>query len=150
MGDLIATVDDDGGTSLAALADDLVLELDELLPILDAGELLQRMEVEEGQLRLTAAGQQLRAASEEGQQGWLRAQLVAHVPLIWSLQAALEASPRAEVEGERELELLNEQFTRTEAAAVFATLVSWTRSCGLYRYNRERDVFRLAEVGADD
>jgi hypothetical protein len=93
---LAATVDDDGGTSLAELADDLVLELDELLPILDAGELLQLMEVEEGQLRLTAAGQQLRAAT------------------------------------------------------IFGTLVSWTRSCGLYRYNREQDVFRLAEVGADD
>ena len=32
----------------------------------------------------------------------------------------------------------------------FGTLVSWTRSCGLYRYNREQDVFRLAEVGGDD
>jgi len=150
IGDLIATVADDGGTSLAELADDLVLELDELLPILDAGELLQLMEVEEGQLRLTAAGQQLRAASEEGQQELLRAQLVAHVPLIRRLQAALEASPRGEVEGDTVLELLNEQFTRTEAAAVFETLVSWTRSCGLYRYNREQDVFRLAEIGGDD
>jgi len=150
IGDLIATVDDDGGTSLAELADDLVLELDELLPILDAGELLQLMEVEEGQLRLTAAGQQLRAASEEGQQELLRAQLVAHVPLIRRLQAAMEASPRLEVEGESMLDLLNEQFTRSEADAVFETLVSWTRSCGLYRYNREQDVFRMAEVGADD
>lgn len=151
VGDLIATVDDDGGgTSLAELADDLVLELDELLPILDAGELLQLMEVEEGQLRLTAAGQQLRAASEEGQQELLRAQLVAHVPLIRRLQEALEASPRGEVEGDSVLELLNEQFTRTEAAAVFGTLVSWTRSCGLFRYNREQDMFRLAEIGGDD
>jgi hypothetical protein len=72
------------------------------------------------------------------------------VPLIRRLQTALEASPRTEVEGERVLELLNEQFTQTEAAAIFGTLVSWTRSCGLYRYNREQDVFRLAEVGADD
>ena len=150
VGDLIATVDDDGGTSLAELADDLVLELDELLPILDAGELLRLMEVEEGQLRLTAAGQQLRTSSEEGQQELLRTQLVAHVPLIRRLQEALEASPRGEVEGDSVLELLNEQFTRSEAAAVFGTLVSWTRSCGLYRYNREQDMFRLAEIGGDD
>jgi hypothetical protein len=33
---------------------------------------------------------------------------------------------------------------------VFETFVSWTRSCGLFRYNREQDRFRLVaeEVSA--
>ncbi len=79
-----------------------------------------------------------------------RADHLASGGLIGRLQEALEASPRGEVAGDSVLELLNEQFTRSEAAAVFGTLVSWTRSCRLLRYNREQDVFRLTEVGGDD
>nr|WP_255380883.1 AAA-associated domain-containing protein [Synechococcus sp. 1G10] len=60
------------------------------------------------------------------------------------MQVALEASPRAEVEGDTVLERLNEQFTGQEAEAVFDTFISWTRSCGLFRYSREQDLFRLA------
>lgn len=141
--DLIATVPETGGISLAELADELVLELDDLLPILDAGELLELMEVDGGRLVLTAEGQRLKDASEEGQQLLLRRQLIDHVPLVAQIQEAILASARGEVEGDEVLDLLNEQFTGPEADAVFETFVSWTRSCGLFRYNREQDRFRL-------
>lgn len=42
------------------------------------------------------------------------------------------------------LERLNEQFTGQEAEAVFDTFISWTRSCGLFRYSREQNRFQLA------
>ena len=140
--DLIATVPEDGGISLADLADELVLELDALLPILDAGELLALMEVDGARLTLSPIGLALRGASEEGQQALLRQQLLAHVPLVAQLQQRLDDSRRGEVEGDSVLDLLNEQFTNKEAEAIFETFVSWTRSCGLVRYSREQDRFR--------
>jgi NitT/TauT family transport system ATP-binding protein len=144
VGDLVALVPETGEISLAELADELVLELDDLLPILDAGELLALMDVDDARLRLTDAGRRLRDADEDGQQLLLRQQLLEHVPLVRQLQAALEASPRGEVDGDTVLERLNEQFTGQEAEAAFDTFISWTRSCGLFRYNREQDRFRLA------
>lgn len=142
--DLVAQVPETGGISLAELADELVLELDELLPIIDAGELLGLMEVDDAQLELTEAGRRLRAAEEEEQQELLRSQLLSRVPLVRQLQEALDASPRGEVDGDTVLARLNEQFTDQEADVVFDTFISWTRSCGLFRYNREQDRFRLA------
>ncbi|MCP9848539.1 AAA-associated domain-containing protein [Cyanobium sp. Morenito 9A2] len=127
-GDLVALVPETGAISLAGQAEELVLELDDLPPMIDAGELLALMDADGARLQLTVAGRQL----------------LKHVPLVRQLQAALEASPRGEVEGGTVLEQLSEQFTGQEAEAVFDTVISWTRSCGLFRYNREQDRFRLA------
>jgi NitT/TauT family transport system ATP-binding protein len=133
------------GISVAELADELVLELDDLLPILDAGELLELMAVDGARLGLTAVGRALAEASEEEQQRLLRSQLML-VPLVRRLQEALEASPKAEVEGDFVLDLLSEQFTQPEAEAMFETLVSWIRACGLFRYSREQDRFRASDA----
>lgn len=143
--DLITTMPRDGEIALADLADELVLELDDLLPILDAGELLRLMEVEGSALRLTADGLQLQQANEEEQQRLLRTALLTHVPLIHQLQEALEQSLKGEVDEETVLEALDDSFTGPEAEAILATLVDWTRSCGLLRYSRERKRFRLAD-----
>jgi NitT/TauT family transport system ATP-binding protein len=142
--DLITTVPERSGIALAELADELVLELDDLLPIIDAGELLQLMLVEGSALQLTGEGLALREAGEEERQRLLRSALLTHVPLVRQLQEALEASPKGEVEEETVLELLDDAFTGPEAEAILATLVDWTRSCGLVRYSRERKRFRLA------
>jgi NitT/TauT family transport system ATP-binding protein len=148
--DLLELVPEQEGISLAELADELVLELDDLLPIIDAGELLALMEVDDAHLRLTAEGRTLLAADEEGQQDLLRRQLLAHVPLAAELQRALEASSRGEVDGDRVLDRLSEEYTRTEAEAMFDTFVSWVRSCGLFRYSREQDRFRSATAEAEE
>ena len=143
--DLLSLVPEQEGISVAELADELVLELDDLLPILDAGELLELMAVDGARLGLTAVGRALAEASEEEQQRLLRSQLML-VPLVRRLQEALEASPKAEVEGDFVLDLLSEQFTQPEAEAMFETLVSWIRACGLFRYSREQDRFRASDA----
>jgi len=115
----------------------LLLGLSLELPIIDASELLGLVEVDDAHLELTEAGQRLQDADEEEQQELLRRQLLARVPLVRQLQEALDASPRGEVDGDTVLDRLNEQFTDQEAEVVFDTFISWTRSCGLFRYNRE-------------
>ena len=122
--DLLTLVPEQEGISVAELADELVLELDDLLPILDAGELLQLMAVDGARLGLSPVGR----------------------ALVRRLQEALDASAKAEVEGDFVLDLLSEQFTQPEAEAMFETLVSWIRACGLFRYSREQDRFRAGDA----
>ena len=144
--DLLTLVPEQDGISVAELADELVLELDDLLPILDAGELLELMAVDGARLGLSPVGRVLAEASEEEQQRLLRSQMLLHVPLVRRLQEALEVSAKDEVEGDFVLDLLSEQFTQPEAEAMFETLVSWIRACGLFRYSREQDRFRAADA----
>ena len=66
----------------------------------------------------------------------------------------MQTVPRGHVCGETArrdfvLDLLSEQFTKTEAEAVFETLVSWIRACGLFRYSREQDRFRPGDGPGD-
>ena len=144
--DLLTLVPEQDGISVAELADELVLELDDLLPILDAGELLELMAVDGARLGLSPVGRVLAEASEEEQQRLLRSQMLLHVPLVRRLQEALEVSAKDEVEGDFVLDLLSDQFTQPEAEAMFETLVSWIRACGLFRYSREQDRFRAADA----
>jgi len=144
--DLLTLVPEQEGISVAELADELVLELDDLLPILDTGELLQLMAVDGARLGLTPVGRALAEASEEEQQRLLRSQMLLHVPLVRRLQEALDLSAKGEVEGDFVLDLLSEQFTQPEAEAMFETLVSWIRACGLFRYSREQDRFRASDA----
>ncbi len=148
--DLLTLVPEQEGISVAELADELVLELDDLLPILDAGELLQLMAVDGARLGLSPVGRALAEASEEEQQRLLRSQMLLHVPLVRRLQEALDQSAKAEVEGDFVLDLLSEQFTQPEAEAMFETLVSWIRACGLFRYSREQDRFRAGDALESD
>jgi NitT/TauT family transport system ATP-binding protein len=144
--DLLTLVPEQEGISVAELADELVLELDDLLPILDAGELLDLMAVDGARLGLSPVGRALAEASEEEQQRLLRSQMLLHVPLVRRLQEALDGSAKGEVEGDFVLDLLSEQFTQPEAEAMFETLVSWIRACGLFRYSREQDRFRAGDA----
>ena len=144
--DLLTLVPEQEGISVAELADELVLELDDLLPILDAGEMLELMAVDGARLGLTPVGRALAEASEEEQQRLLRGQMLLHVPLVRRLQEALDLSAKGEVEGDFVLDLLSEQFTQPEAEAMFETLVSWIRACGLFRYSREQDRFRAGDA----
>ena len=144
--DLLTLVPEQEGISVAELADELVLELDDLLPILDAGEMLELMAVDGARLGLTPVGRALAEASEEEQQRLLRGQMLLHVPLVRRLQEALDLSAKGEVEGDFVLDLLSEQFTQPEAEAMFETLVSWIRACGLFRYSREQDRFRASDA----
>lgn len=52
--------------------------------------------------------------------------------------------PETGVDGDTVLDRLNEQFTDQEAEVVSDSFISWTRSCGLFRYNREQDRFKRA------
>jgi NitT/TauT family transport system ATP-binding protein len=58
--------------SVAELADELYLEVDDLLPLIDALELLELAQVEAGQMELTPRGADLRRCRHPGVQGDVR------------------------------------------------------------------------------
>lgn len=61
-----------GPLSVAELADELYLEVDDRLPLIDALELLELAQVEAGQMGLTPGGADLRRCRHPGVQGAVR------------------------------------------------------------------------------
>lgn len=136
-----------GQEDLYRLAEDLGLEADELLPVVEAADLLDLVEVIEGDVVLTEAGQRFAAADREGRQRLFRRQLLDRVELVRELAGALKASPRRQLVAGAFRTRLEAAFSRAEAARQLETAIAWARYAGLVRYDPGRDVLTLTHEG---
>ena len=82
-----------GRADLPALADDLQLELDELLPLGEVLQLLGLGVLEEGDLRLTERGRQYVEADTDARKSTFAAALRANVPLAAQIRRVLDDRP---------------------------------------------------------
>jgi NitT/TauT family transport system ATP-binding protein len=74
-----------GPLSVAELADELYLEVDDLLPLIDALELLELAQVEAGQMELTPEGQTFAGADIQASKEMFAAAALARAPLVRAL-----------------------------------------------------------------
>ena len=80
----------DGRADLPALAGLLQMELDELLPLGEALQLLHFAVLEEGDIRLTEAGKRFVEADTDSRKQQFAAALRAHVPLVRNIRQVLD------------------------------------------------------------
>ena len=66
---------------VALLADDLDLEIDEILPAVEFAEVLQMVKVQDGRATLTETGQEIHRCLHPGSQGAPPGSIAAHDPL---------------------------------------------------------------------
>lgn len=119
---------------LAELGRELQLELDELLPLVDAAALLQLARPEAGDLVLTEVGQQLAEADLQKEKQLFRQQALARVALLCRIAEDLAAAPEQRMDKERYLERLREHFSEGEAEAQLQTLIEWGRYAEIFTY----------------
>ncbi|MBX5458465.1 MAG: AAA-associated domain-containing protein [Thermogemmatispora sp.] len=132
-----------GRADLAELGRELQLELDELLPLVDAADLLQLARPEEGDLVLTAVGRQLAEADVQEEKRLFRQQALARIALLRRIAEDLAAAPGHRVDEERYLERLREHFSEGEAEAQLQTIIDWGRYAEIFTYQEEAGVFAL-------
>lgn len=122
-------------TDLYRISDDLRLELDDLLPIVEAGELLGFMTVQEGDLLLTNLGQAYADASILARKEMLAGRVL-RLPVIAWIYEILRRDDNQRVAWEFFLnELQNDFGDLTEAQLDIA--ISWARHAELFAYDDE-------------
>src|SRR5215472_9220747 len=92
LGLLVLLKDHHGEDDLARLADDLDLEIDEILPSSDWAEVLGLVRVDDGRMTFTASGKALVDASIRERKTLLRDQLLKST-LFATLARSLETAP---------------------------------------------------------
>ncbi len=132
------------------LAADLGLEARDLLPVVEAADLLDLVEVIEGDVVLTEAGQKFTGADPEGRRRVVRRQLLDRVELVRGMIQALKASPRRQILAGVFRARLEQVFSRAEAARQVETAIAWARYAGLVGYDPNLDLLSLTDEGADD
>jgi NitT/TauT family transport system ATP-binding protein len=144
---LVEMIADQGGREdLPKLAERLRLEIDDLLPTVDAAVLLGFAEIVEGDVILTPAGKEFATADVEQSWQLFRKQLIERVPFIATVMGALREKQSGGVEKEFFLDILDEHFSESETERQFDTLISWGRSAQLFEYDADEERLYLPEV----
>jgi NitT/TauT family transport system ATP-binding protein len=123
-----------GSEDVARLADDLDLEIDEILPSLDYAEALGLMKVVDGRANLTDIGREMLSASIRERKTILREQLK-KTTLFKTILRALETSPNGRLTEEDVQRLL--AFTTAPSDSYVLNIINWGRYAELFRYDSD-------------
>lgn len=139
----------EGSDDLPRLAERLQLEVDDLLPILDAAVILGFAKVSQGDVRLTDIGQDFATTTILRSKDLFRQQVLAHVPVLNSILQTLREKRNGSMRADFFLDFWNEHFPPTEADRQFATAIDWGRYAELFEYDASEDRLYLPEVRSD-
>jgi NitT/TauT family transport system ATP-binding protein len=142
-------IDKGGREDVYRLADDLAFEIDDLLPIVDAAQLLGFLRVEEGDVVITPEGADFANAEILRQKELFRKAAVDHVLLLRQITRALDTKADHTVPEDFFLDMLDEQFSEDESLRQLETAVTWGRYAGLFDFDAARRRFVQPEEEAE-
>lgn len=136
----------EGMDDIPQLSERLQLEVDDLLPILDAAVLLGFAEVSEGDVKLTEIGQDFATTTILRSKDLFRQQVLNNLPVIGSILQTLRGKKSGSMRSDFFLDLWDEHFPRAEAERQFSTAVDWGRYAELFEYDASEGRLYLPEV----
>jgi NitT/TauT family transport system ATP-binding protein len=143
---LLEMLPQDGSrTDLYKLAEDLGLEVDDILPIIEAGVLLGFVSIAEGDVQITEGGIQFAEADILSQKDLFRDAALKSVPLLDQIRRAVMAKRDHRVADEFFRDLLDESFTEDELQRQLETAITWGRYAELFDYDAPHKRFFLPE-----
>jgi NitT/TauT family transport system ATP-binding protein len=126
-----------GEADLPALAQLLTFEVDDLLPIVDAAELLGFATVADADLHLTPAGATWVQASILDSKRLFADAALERAPLVRAIVRALEATKDGTLSDRFFTDLLARGFSEDDARAQLDTAINWGRYGELYEYDAD-------------
>lgn len=138
-------LDHDGKDDIYRLADDLAFEIDDLLPIVDAAQLLGFLAVTEGDAAITPAGAEYANSEILRQKELFRIAAIENVLLLRQIIRAIEAKSDRSVPEEFFHDMLDEQFSEDETILQLETAINWGRYAELFDFDASRRRFILPE-----
>ena len=139
---LVERVHFDGDRSdIYLLGRELQMEVDDLLPLIQAIDLLDLGDLQSGDVLLTPTGIRFAEAGVLEEKVVFRQQALANVQLIQKIVKMLEAAPSHRVRHEGVLNDLARYFSAEEAERQLETAIDWGRYAELFAYDDQDGVF---------
>jgi NitT/TauT family transport system ATP-binding protein len=149
---LLELVGERGGREgLYHVAEELLMEVDDLLPIVEGATLLGFARTEKGEVELTPSGKTFVDADIEARKLLFREAALAHAPLIQQIHSALHNKSDHAMPLEFFRDVLDEHFAEDEVQRQVETALHWGRYGEIFDYDSETDRLLLhgAVVPAD-
>ena len=136
-----------GAADLADLADSLGLEVDDLLPLVDALVMLRFAELHEDRLELTGAGQVFAGASIQDSKEIFARACLDYAPLVRTIYRSLRGSKDGNLPAGFFTDILRTSFGEPEAAQQLDVAINWGRYAELYDFDAARGQIIREEQG---
>lgn len=122
-------------TDLYRLGQELQLEVDDLLPIVEAAKFMDFIDLQEGDVRLKPIANEFIQGSIDDRKQIFRRQVLANVRLVQQIYALLQAKQNQRLPEELILDILENHFSPQEARRQLDTAIHWGRYAELYSYD---------------
>ncbi|MEH1867505.1 MAG: nitrate/sulfonate/bicarbonate ABC transporter ATP-binding protein [Nostoc sp.] len=143
---LLEILEDRQEKDLSRLTQELQLEVDDILPIVEAAKLMDFVELAEGDISLKPIGQEFINGSIDDRKQIVRSQLLANIRLVQQIYRLLEAKNNQRIPEELVLDILESHFSPEEAERQLKTVVDWGRYAEIYGYDEPSGQIFLEQV----
>jgi NitT/TauT family transport system ATP-binding protein len=141
---LVELLNDRGGKEdLHRIAEELRMEVDDLLPSVEAAALLSFVASGRGDIELSQAGKAFAEADISTRKVVFREAALAHVTLLQQMHKALASKSDHTIPLELFRDILEERFSDYEVQRQIDTALNWGRYGDIFSYDSESDRLRL-------
>jgi NitT/TauT family transport system ATP-binding protein len=139
-------IDHGGQEDLYHLAEELLMEVDDLFPIVDEAVMLGFATSTQGNVQITPRGKEFVEADIGGRKKLFREAVLNHVTLIQQIRNALERKSDRSLPLEFFRDILDEHFPQEEVQRQLDTALNWGRYGEIFSYESESDRLLLDEA----
>lgn len=132
---------------LPELADELMMNIDDLFPILETLEILGFAKVSAGDIQLSDLGKQFSEADLQERKRLFAQRLLEKVPLAGYIRRILDEKIGHRVSEERFLSKLEDYMGEKEAERVLRTMIDWGRYAEIFAYDFNTGILSLENPG---
>lgn len=132
---LLELLEDSQDKDLYRLGQELQLEVDDILPIVEAAKIMNFVIIKEGDINLTSIGHQFIAGTIDERKQTVKNQLLSEIRLVQQIYRLCQAKRNQRFPEELILDILEAHVTAQEAKRQLATAIDWGRYAELYSYD---------------
>jgi NitT/TauT family transport system ATP-binding protein len=126
-----------GREDLFRLSEDLIMDIQDLLPILEACVLLGFARLTEGDVQITPQGVRFADADIQGRKVLFRQAALEHVTILKQIDSILKRKSDHSISDEFFHDILDEHFAEDEVLRQLETAINWGRYAEIFDYDRE-------------
>jgi len=140
IGGLLELLIDRGGKEdLYHIAEELLMEVDDLLPIVEGATVLAFARTEKGDVEITDKGREFVGADASARKSLFREAALAHATLLQQISSSLASKSDGAMPLEFFRDILEEHFPEQEAQRQIETALHWGRYGEIFTYDSQSD-----------
>jgi NitT/TauT family transport system ATP-binding protein len=147
---LLELLHDRGGRDdVYRLAEPLAMDVDDLLPIIEAATMLGFATLKEGDVEVTPEGVAFAEADILTRKVLFREAALKHIAILQCIESVLRTKSDHSIPEEFFHDILDEHFSQDEVERQFETAMNWGRYAEIFDYDAQKSRLVLTEPAAD-